>query len=240
MLKLCVIGDPVGHSKSPAIHRELLKTAHLEGTYEAVTVTPDTLEDFIAAARAGEWDGFNVTMPLKTAIIPLLDGLDITAQDMGAVNTVAVRRGVLTGYNTDGPGFVQTLPFDPVGKKALVLGNGGASHAVAVALRRAGARVTVCCRHPRGEEKPWDELRGLAAKCDLLVNATPLGMEGKGQFEDFTFLDALPEKALVYDLVYHPMETQFLRRAETMGHPVIGGYALLQAQAELSFRLFTE
>lgn len=240
MLKLCVIGDPVGHSRSPAIHEELLRRAGIPGSYEAVTVTRETLGDFLTAARAGAWDGFNVTMPLKTAILPFLDELDETARGIGAVNTVVVREGRTTGYNTDGPGFVQSLGFAPAGRQVLLLGNGGAARAVRYSLERAEARVTVCARHPHGDEEPWNELCKLTEACDLLVNATPLGMAGKDPFSDWTFLEKLPRRAIVYDLVYNPVETELLRRAAARGNAAIGGLALLQAQAELAFRLFTE
>lgn len=93
-MRLCVIGDPVGHSLSPLLHRRMLDRAGLTGSYETVTVTPDTLPEFLAAARAGAWDGCNVTMPLKQAILPLLDELDPAAAACGAVNTVCFRRAV--------------------------------------------------------------------------------------------------------------------------------------------------
>ena len=240
MLKLCLIGDPVGHSRSPAIQNALLQKNGVEGYYKTVTVTPETLADFMADARAGAWDGFNVTMPLKTAILPLLDRLDETARAMGAVNTVAVRNGKATGYNTDGCGFVRSLPFSPAGKKVLLLGNGGAAHAVGYALRQAGAEVTVCARHPVGEEHPWNELCKLSETCHLLVNATSLGMSGKDVFPDLTFLERLPQGAAVYDLVYHPLDTALLQRAAALGYTAIGGLALLEAQAEMAFRIFSD
>lgn len=240
MLKLCVIGDPVGHSRSPAIQGELMRKAGIVGSYEAVTVTRRTLADFVADARAGVWDGFNVTMPLKSAILPLLDELDETAKSMGAVNTVVVRKGKVTGYNTDGAGFIKSLPFVPMGKKVLLLGNGGASHALRYALEHAGAEVTVCARHPQNGEVPWGGLYQKILSCDLLVNATSLGMAGQESFSDWAFLEKLPPKAVVYDLVYNPLETELLQRAAAKGHTTIGGLALLQAQAELAFTLFTE
>ena len=104
-MRLCVIGDPVGHSLSPLLHRRMLDRAGLTGSYETVTVTPDTLPEFLAAARAGAWDGCNVTMPLKQTILPLLDELDPAAAACGAVNTLCFRRGRAAGYNTDAPGI---------------------------------------------------------------------------------------------------------------------------------------
>ena len=242
MYRLCVIGDPVSHSRSPAIHTVLLRQRGLAGTYTTVTVREGELDAFVAQARQGAWDGFNVTMPHKQAILPLLDAVEGDAAAMGAVNTVVVRQGRAVGYNTDGGGFVASLPFDAAGKRVLVLGSGGAASAVSRALRRSGAAVTICCRHPEKtagrdmKTRLWRELPVLAADCDLLVNATPLGMTGQAAFADFRFLDNC--RGVVYDLVYQPCETALLAAARDRGLPVIGGLALLQAQAELAFELF--
>ena len=124
MYKLCVIGDPVAHSLSPSIHNALLARRGLAGSYTTVTVRAGELEGFLTQARRGDYDGFNVTMPHKQAILPLLDAVEGDAADMGAVNTVAVRQGRAVGYNTDGEGFVRSLPFTASGKRVLVLGSG--------------------------------------------------------------------------------------------------------------------
>ena len=111
MFKLCVIGDPVAHSLSPAIHTALLAQRGLEGCYQAVTVRPEELASFVERARQGAYDGFNVTMPHKQTILPLLDAVEGDAVAMGAVNTVVVRQGRAVGYNTDGAGVVCGLPL---------------------------------------------------------------------------------------------------------------------------------
>ena len=237
MLKLCVIGDPVAHSLSPMLHREMLEKAGINGTYEAVTIRPEELADFVKKAKDGAYDGFNVTMPHKESIIPLLDELAPSAQAMGAVNTVVVRQGRAIGHNTDGAGLVRSLPQLP--RKAVVLGNGGAAKAVSRALRQNGVEVTICARHPVGAQVSWCEMENAAADCDLLVNATCLGMTGKEQFTDFGFLKSLPEKVAVYDLVYEPRKTELLRQAEILCHPIIEGFTLLKSQAELAFTIFT-
>lgn len=239
MIRLCVIGDPIGHSRSPAIHTQLLKKAGLAGTYEAVRVTADALPDFVAAARVGEWDGFNVTMPHKESIIRLLDEISPTALAINAVNTVVIRHGRTIGYNTDAPGFLRTLPSSPEGKRALVLGNGGASAAGVYALESVGAAVTVCARHPHPGQRHWDELPRWAEGCGILVNATPLGMAGKPDFADFGFLDGLHSGALVYDLVYRDGPTALVKEAAARGLDAKDGSELLRAQAELAFALFT-
>ena len=237
MLKLCVIGDPVGHSLSPTLHTEMLEKAGIAGQYEAVTVKTGELAAFVQRAKDGAYDGFNVTMPHKESIIPLLDELAPSAQEMGAVNTVVVRQERAIGYNTDGDGLVRSLPQLP--RKAVVLGNGGAAKAVSRALRQSGVEVVICARHPVGEQVPWCEIENTVADCELLVNATCLGMTGKEQFADFEFLKCLPENAVVYDLVYEPRKTKLLQEAEILCHPIVEGLALLKSQAELAFTIFT-
>ena len=238
-MRLCVIGDPVGHSLSPRIHRQFMERCGVAGSYEAVTVTAEALEDFVAQGCRGAWDGCNVTMPLKERILPLLDAVEPWTASCGAVNTVCFRDGRAVGYNTDGPGVVESLRlrgFAPAGQAALV-------------LAQAGCRVTVCARTPEkaaalaarcgGGVVPWEELPRAAAEHGLLLNATPLGMEGSPEFESLDFVQALPAKAVVYDLVYHPTDTALMRAAEHRGLTAVGGLALLVQQAALSFAHFT-
>ena len=145
-MKLCVIGDPVGHSMSPVLHRRMLALSGIEGDYQAVTVTRETLPDFMAAGRAGEWDGCNVTMPLKQEVIRYLDQLSPEAEACGAVNTVCFRNGHTVGYNTDAPGIragFAARGAAPTGR--LVIGNGGAARAA----RCPGRPVRHHCRPPR-------------------------------------------------------------------------------------------
>lgn len=242
MYRLCVIGDPVAHSLSPAIHTELLRQRGIEGCYTAVTVTAAQLPAFVAGAKTGDYDGFNVTMPHKQTILPLLDAVDDSAAAMGAVNTVVVRQGRATGYNTDGGGLLCSLPFSPAGLPVLVLGSGGAASAVSRALTGAGAAVTVCCRHPEraaalhASVLPWHCLPEAARDCALLINATPLGMAGHPPFDDLRFLEGC--RGWVYDLVYHPRETALLTAARQRRLPVLDGLSLLHAQARLAFDLF--
>ena len=139
--------------------------------------------------------------------------------------------------------------FAPSGQAALVLGAGGAAKAAALALAQAGCRVTVCARTPEkaaalaarcgGVTVSWEDLPRAAAEHGLLLNATPLGMEGSPEFESLDFVQALPTKAVVYDLVYHPTDTALMRAAEHRGLTAVGGLALLVQQAALAFAYFT-
>ena len=238
MIRLCVIGNPIFHSKSPEIHGELLRKAGIEGSYTAVRVLPEELPEFVHSAKAGAWDGFNVTMPHKEAILPLLDELSPTAKAISGVNTVVIHHGRAVGHNTDAPGLLEAINGPVAGKTALILGFGGAGKAAAYALSQAGATVKVCCRHPKAGQYNWEKLELLAAECDILVNATPLGMICGEKWPDFDFLDGMTHNSLVFDMVYGPAPTALTAEAQRRGLAAIDGQKLLQRQAEIAFQLF--
>lgn len=238
MLRLCVIGNPISHSKSPEIHRELLQKSGIEGRYEAVRVLPEELADFVKSAKAGEWDGFNVTMPHKEAILPLLDELSPTSAAIGGVNTVVIHHSRAIGHNTDAPGLLDAIPFSVAGKRAVILGFGGAGKAAHYALSHAGAQVQICCRHPKEGQCSWNNLANLARACDILVNATPLGMIGGEKWPDYAFLDGMGNHSLVFDMVYGPEPTALVRAARQRGIAALDGRILLQKQAEIAFQHF--
>lgn len=254
--KLCVIGDPVTHSKSPLLHNTMCQALGLDYLYLCQTVKPGGLADFLTGAKALGYAGFNATMPFKELLLPHLDELDPLATKLGAVNTVCIKGGKLYGYNTDCPGYVAALRrrgFDPAGKRAVLLGAGGAAKAVALGLCEAGAEVSVLNRTPDRAQAvaalcpgqavalPWtgDTLTQVLPRADLLVNATSLGMAGQGQFENFDFLELLPETCLVSDLIYHPAPTELLRRAAARGLSTMDGFPLLIHQAILALEHFT-
>lgn len=260
MKRLCVIGDPVEHSKSPLIQNAMLRALGLDYIYEKERVAKEDTALFLRRAEGEGYVGFNATMPHKENLVPLMDELEPYASDVGAVNTACIKDGKYCGFNTDGPGFLAALEEEGVsvrGKTVVLLGAGGAAKAVALALRRMGGAkaVFICNRHLERAAAicQWDEeggmapagfdidtLRRLAAKCDLLVNATCLGMEGAaGQFEDFSFVDALPKQAAVCDLIYAPSETELLRRARERGCLTINGLGMLIWQAIFALEHFT-
>ena len=243
-----VIGWPVGHSLSPRIHRFWLAELAIEARYEAVVVPPDWLEDTVDSFRAGGWRGFNVTVPHKEAIIPLLDLLDPAARSIGAVNTVvAVADGRLEGRNTDSPGFMASLRAGcriDVDRPAVVLGAGGAARAVLAALTDAGIREIRLANRDRAraeilaESFPaticnWSDRTHALEGAGLLVNSTSLGMTGQPSLD--LDLSRLPVSALVTDIVYRPLDTDLLVRAATRGNPVVDGLGMLLHQAVEGF-----
>lgn len=255
MKQLYVIGDPVTHSKSPLLHNTMCALLGLDYEYACRTVKREELAGFLTAVKGENCAGFNATMPFKELLLPYLDALDPLASRLGAVNTVCIKDGKLYGYNTDCPGYIAALRrrgFDPKGKRAVLLGAGGAAKAVAVGLCEAGAEVFVANRTPDKAEAltalfphqmypmAWPDLHAPElARADLLVNATSLGMAGQGQFGDFAFLQALPPACLVSDLIYHPTPTELLRRAAAQGLATMGGFPLLIHQAILALEYFT-
>ena len=231
MLKCGLLGQKLGHSYSPAIHGMLA-----DYDYQLFEREPEQLEDFL---KNGDWDGINVTIPYKKAVLPYCAELSDTARRIGSVNTI-VRRpdGSLYGDNTDAYGFeslVRKSGIQVQGKKALVLGSGGASVTVVAVLKMLGAEsVTVISR---GGEDNYDNLPK-HADARIIANTTPVGMyPNNGQAA--VDLAQFPQCEGVLDVVYNPARTALLLQAEKLGIPCAGGLYMLVAQAKRSSELFT-
>lgn len=259
-----VIGDPIAQSKSPAIHGYWLEKLGLDAEYRACHVTADSLANYIAERRRDpDWRGCNVTMPHKQTVVPLLDRLEIGAELIGAVNTVTPRRnGMLIGSNTDGAGFLEPLrPWlakEHLFRMARVLGTGGAARAIVAALAEEGIVVVLAGRDPAKARALLDEIDpegehhavdiahfadptdfafdDRAGCLDLIVNASPLGMAGQPPLK-FDFSHA-PPGSVVYDIVTHPLDTEFLKAAHAAGFRTIDGLSMLIGQAAIAFEKF--
>ena len=259
-----VIGDPIAQSKSPAIHGYWIGKLGLAAEYRAGHVIAEGLPRYLAERREDpDWRGCNVTMPHKQAIVPLLDLLEIGAEMIGAVNTVTPRRNqALAGSNTDGAGFLE--PLRPLLEKehlfrmARVLGTGGAARAIVAALAEEGIVVVLAGRDPAKARALLDEIDpegehhavdiahfaeatdfafdDRAGCFDLIVNASPLGMAGQPPLR-FDFSHA-PPGSVVYDIVTHPVETEFLKQARAAGFRTIDGLSMLIGQAAVAFEKF--
>lgn len=258
MKQLCVIGDPVLHSKSPLIQNTMISALGLDYEYLCQPVKREELTSWLSRVRNEGWAGFNATMPHKEALVPHMDELDEDARLYGAVNTVCNQNGKLYGFNTDGGGFARALAGAGIpirGTRFVLLGAGGAAKAVALKLVQQGAaHVTICNRtaekaaalaaHTPGIMSITGfapaELTEACADCDVLINCTNLGMAGSPAFETLDFLESLPAKAPVCDLIYHPLKTDLLQRAEAQGHPIMNGLPLLIHQAILALEHFTQ
>lgn len=247
---LAVIGDPVGHSLSPRLHRAAIASAGLDARYVAVHVAPAELALFLDEARTGSLDGFNVTIPHKETIVPLLDGLEGSAAELRAVNTVVRAGSLLVGHNTDVGGFSRALEAVAAGppRQALVLGAGGAARAAAYALRRMGSEIGISARNPRPATGvlgvvdgvkviPWDSRTAYVQNCNLVVNATPLGMAHLAAESPLPHWPRISGDAVAFDLVYG-RETPFLRHAAQAGWTPVSGLEMLVQQGAEAFRLW--
>ena len=258
---LGIIGYPISHSISPRFQQAGLDHLAIDCRYLPYEVEPDQVADFVASLRSDAVRGINVTVPHKEAVMPFLDEIDEWAAEAGAVNTIVNREGRLTGYNTDGYGFLRALResagLDPAGKRALILGAGGSARGVAQALLRAGIaelvianrtleRAEALAKLAAGRDVPAQAIElnalqssGASDQADLIVNCTSLGMR-HGPDEDASPLPAsrIPASALVYDLVYNPMLTPLLREAQIAGAPTLGGISMLVYQGAASFELW--
>jgi shikimate dehydrogenase len=247
-----VLGWPLTSTLSPAIHNAAFRRLGLDWVYLRWPVPPESLNDAVGGIRALGATGANITMPHKETVMVLLDELSGDAAAIGAVNTIQSVGGTLVGHNTDVDGFAEFLSsdvgFEVHGRRALVLGAGGAARAVVAALAGMGASsITVAARRAHqandvaalggdaGEGAPWGEVVGLIKGADVVVNATPLGGHG----EDPTAGGELHEGQLVVDLVYDPPMTPLVDRARVAGADAWGGLGMLVHQAASSFRIWT-
>jgi len=256
-----ILGDPVAHSLSPLMQNYALQHHHIDAAYLPFHVLPHDLAKAVAGLRAVNVAGFNLTIPHKETIIPLLDQVDSEARLIGAVNTVVNDRGVLVGYNTDSSGFIraveQELNFCPKGRTVLLLGAGGACRAAAVALAIAGAKSIIIASRDqsRGARVVADLVPHFAtvlfsvtsfnsrnylqalSVADLIVNATPVGLHGEDI--DILPLDNIKSSALIYDMIYSFGETPFVKVARLGGFVATDGLGMLAGQGEDAFFLWT-
>ena len=252
-----LLGNPIGHTLSPLIHNTAFRLVGMEGTYIPIQVVEGYLEEVATGLCFMEnLLGFNITIPFKEASRRLMDISSPEVETIGAVNTVKRGENKLIGYNTDWIGFLKALDEawgEPLeGKKALILGGGGAARAVVYALHREKAEIiriamrSQAKREMLQEEISWapvetlpftkEAIEGILGDTDLLVNATPLGLAGEAM--PFS-LDAMKEEGFVMDLIYNPPTTPLLQEARTRGIPSTNGLAMLLYQALESFYIWT-
>ena len=244
-----VIGDPIAHSKSPLIHNFWLKKLGVDAEYRACHVLPDGLGDYFARRRKdANWRGCNITIPHKVAALDHVSDPGGVRDSIGAINTVAHGPdAMLFGTNTDAAGFLGPILDVPLeGAPVALIGSGGAANAILFALAQIEAGpVTIFARNAlkgagllarfglKGEVKP---IGAALPPVGLLVNASPLGMKGQPPLD--LDLSPLPEDAIVYDIVYAPLETGLLKAARSRGLETVDGLEMLVGQAALAFELF--
>lgn len=256
-----LLGNPLGHSLSPAMHNHVFKKLGMDYCYIPVEVNEENLEKVFSGLSRMNVVGFNVTIPHKIRIMRYLDELDPLAATIGAVNTICIKDGKTKGYNTDGEGFVRSLKeetqISPEGKRFFLLGSGGAARAIAMTLAFQGAdKIIICNRTPsKAQDLAFEineKIRNCAevavhtatsqaeflSRCDVLINSTNLGMHPK---EDFLPIDEslLMPHLIVADIVYNPLTTRLLKSAKAKGCAIVPGLGMLIYQGAAAFKLWT-
>lgn len=258
-----LIGQPVSHSYSPIMHNAAAAALGLNLAYVPLPVRPERLPDALQGLIALGFRGVNVTVPHKEAVIPHLSAIFPAARVLGAVNTITISDGQLTGFNTDWSGFLVDLESHKLalyGRDCLVLGAGGSARAVVYGLLRRGGRVTVLARRPEQAEQLAADLsaafpdasRVLAGDLadvarvggvmdePILINTTPLGMTGPDEaLSPWPAGAPFPPGAFVYDLVYNPATTPLMRQAQAEGRRAVNGLGMLVHQAAEAFEVMT-
>ena len=261
-----LLGSPVAHSISPAMHNESFKQLGLDYVYRAFDVNEEELAKAVDQLKSIGIRGFNLTMPNKNKIVELVDHLSPAAKLIGAVNTVVNDEGILTGYNTDGIGFIQSLKdidFDIAGKELTVLGNGGAATAIIAQASLDGASTINIFARPNSrfakrmaklvadinnttkatacvyDLADTDKLRDAISSSTLLVNATSVGMSPNTESSPISDANIFHKNLLVADIIYEPKTTKLLQIASENGCRTCNGMYMLLHQGAAAFKLFT-
>ena len=261
MQKFAVIGYPLTHSLSPQIHNFAFKKLKIDAVYEKIEIAPENFGESVVQLKSAGYSGLNITIPHKLNIRSFLDEIDSDAKTIGAVNTVVINEGKWIGYNTDVHGFLSPI-MDLKNRinHCLVLGTGGAARAVIFTLAKYldPRSVTIVGRNPekavnlckelgslfkliRFDNSTFTDVKSDLSGIDLLVNSTPLGTFPNTNQTPLPSLNELPEQSIVYDLVYNPLETKFLKDAGKLGKDIylINGMEMLLQQAAAAFKLWT-
>ena len=258
---LGIFGYPVEHSLSPAMQNAAIRQLDLDMIYVPWEVKPTMLEKALDGVRAMGIKGVNLTIPHKEEALKYLDEISDEVRIIGAANTVVNNDGILTGHNTDGRGLLLSLKenhnFSPSGKRAIIIGAGGAGRGIAASLALSGAseilianrtveralalakelsgKISTASFLPAGLD--LDEIINFLGKTDILINASSAGMNGKNNLD--LPLDLLPHTAIVSDIVYKPLETALLTKARDLGLKTEDGLGMLACQGAMGFELWT-
>lgn len=252
---LAVIGDPIRHSLSPLLQNTIIAALGADDLYLAVRVEKGGLKRFLSAAEIMGIQGFNLTMPHKEDILPYLGSMTPEARRTGSVNTVRMRHGRLEGHCTDGLGMRRALAgmgLSCTGAKVTVLGAGGAARAIAMTAADSGAAEVfvanrtlsraeaLCGGEAHMTALELSRLREVLPDTDILINTTPLGMEGIAGRGQYPYLEALKPGAAAVDCIYAPPVTPFMEAAQALGHPVANGLGMLIYQAVYAYGFFKD
>lgn len=231
-----LIGKSLSHSFSEKYFSEKFKRESIQAEYRNFEI--NSIDEFQNLIQTYPFSGLNVTIPYKREIIRFLDSVSEEAKSIGAVNTIVFKEGKTIGHNTDHLGFSKSIDLSKV-KKALILGNGGAHHAIYYALEKHNIDIDVLARNPLKNQILWEDKGPVLSPYDLVVNTTPLGTYPMVDECPPLQYDSIKPFAHFYDLVYNPAETRFLREAKAYGAFTQNGFEMLRGQAEAAFLLWT-
>jgi shikimate dehydrogenase len=252
-----VIGDPIAHSMSPDIHNDAFTRLGMEAHYQAFQIKSDQLEATLDAFKLLNVEGFNVTIPHKTKVLPLLDRIDPLAKAIGAVNTVKRENGSWIGYNTDGLGFLQSLKEANAGelknKQVLIIGAGGAARAIYFTLAQQGIKKIDLTNRSitKAEQLKKDcpfkvetkslslvKAESLLARYDIVIQCTSIGM-APNIIDSPIQVSLMKKDCLAMDIVYNPLKTMFLQKVEKQGAQIQNGVGMFIHQAAIAFEIWT-
>lgn len=241
MKRFGLIGKSLSHSFSKSFFDLFFRSHEIDASYENVELDS---KDEIPEIFSRNFDGLNVTIPYKEVIIPFLDELDPVASEIGAVNVVRFEKGKAIGYNSDAFGFHQSIkPFlTNKHERAIIFGTGGASKAVKYVLESLGIDVIFVTRNPSSDDQfaYADVNKQMLSACKLLVNTTPVGMYPNDHEELGIPYGFIGKEHFVIDLIYNPVKTIFLKKAESMGGTILNGESMLKEQALKSWKIWND
>lgn len=250
--RFAVIGHPIGHTMSPFIHERLFELAGISAEYGVLDIAPENLKREYSSTLK-ELDGYNITIPHKQSIIPLIDEIDSKAELYGSVNTVLNKEGKAKGFTTDPDGFLKALEYAniPLNGRVVILGCGGAARTMAYEAAIAGAKLEFAVREQsiQKAEKLSEEIKtaiktddikcvdvkNLSGEIKTLINATPVGMSPKTEYQPVSD-SQLKNCENVFDAIYNPLETQLIQKARANGSRAEGGMSMLVWQAVVAHR----
>ena len=246
MKKFLVIGNPINHSLSPKLHNFWIKKYNIKATYEKVKLEKDKIKNIINEVKKNKINGINVTVPFKKDVIPYLDEMTDVAKQTQSVNTIFKVNNKIVGENTDVYGFSEAIKlsnFDPKNKKVLILGAGGVSPSIILALKKMGVSAISLTNRTRQKAEhlkiffPFIKIIdwGEAVKSDLIVNATSIGIKTNDEIKlDLSKLGG----QLFYDVIYNPSQTNFLSKAKKLGKKIENGKNMFIYQAFKAFKIW--
>tara|TARA_B100000029_G_scaffold180025_1_gene177607 strand:+ start:1593 stop:2375 length:783 start_codon:yes stop_codon:yes gene_type:complete len=247
MKKYIVIGNPIKHSLSPKLHNHWIKENNIDAFYEKKQLNENQIEEVILKVKNGEVDGINVTVPFKRSVIPFLNELTSLAKETQSVNTIYKSKDKIVGDNTDVGGFeqaIKTINYSVKNKKVFILGAGGVTPSIILALKRLGAENIILSNRTKKKaenlKKIFPNLEiinwGERPDFDMIINATSLGLNKEDKIK--LDLNKIKPNKLFYDLIYNPSKTNFLLEGEKLGNKIENGKMMFIYQAQLSFKIW--